>query len=61
MVFRSEMLELLQYASEQPGRHTSGLLLLASLTINKFYIMDLAPKRSLTEQTRSPAARRFSP
>jgi polyhydroxyalkanoate synthase len=48
VVFRSEVLELLQYAPATRQIYERPVMLVPP-QINKFYIMDLAPKRSLTE------------
>jgi len=48
VVFRSEILELLQYAPATRQVYERPMLLVPP-QINKFYIMDLAAKRSLTE------------
>ncbi|HTJ09822.1 MAG TPA: alpha/beta fold hydrolase [Candidatus Binataceae bacterium] len=48
VVFRSEILELLQYAPATRQVYERPIMLVPP-QINKFYVMDLAPKRSLTE------------
>ncbi len=48
VVFRNEVVELIQYAPSTPTVRTVPLLIVWSL-INRFYILDLAPGRSFIE------------
>jgi polyhydroxyalkanoate synthase subunit PhaC len=48
VVYRSDMLELIQYQPQTETVHTAPLLIIPP-TINKFYVLDLAPGRSLIE------------
>ncbi len=48
VVYRSEVFELIQYTPQTEKVHTIPLLLVPPV-INKFYIMDIAPGRSLIE------------
>jgi len=59
VVHRNELCELFQYTP--PGRQVyERPLLLVPPQINKFYIMDLAPKRSLTEYALSRGMQFFT-
>jgi polyhydroxyalkanoate synthase subunit PhaC len=59
VVYRSELIELLQYAPTTRQVYERPLLLVPP-QINKFYIMDLAPKRSLTEYALSHGVQFFT-
>ena len=48
VVFRNDVLELIQYAAQTEDVYAVPLLLVPP-TINKFYAVDLAPERSLVE------------
>lgn len=48
VVFRNDVLELIQYSPATPQVHTVPLLMVWSL-INRYYILDLAPGRSFIE------------
>lgn len=45
VVFRNEVLELIQYAPSTPQVHRRPLLMVSAM-INKFYALDLSPERS---------------
>ena len=53
VVLRTEVFELIQYAP-QTKEVREVPLLLAPPTINKFYVLDLAPGRSMVEWLRAP-------
>ncbi|MCW2813343.1 MAG: phbC 2 [Nocardioides sp.] len=48
VVLRTDVFELVQYAPQTPQVHAVPLLIVPP-TINKFYVIDLAPDRSLVE------------
>ena len=48
VVLRTEMFELIQYTPQTPQVRSVPLLIIPP-TINKFYVIDLAPERSLVE------------
>jgi polyhydroxyalkanoate synthase subunit PhaC len=48
VVLRTEMFELIQYAPQTPQVHGLPILIVPSI-VNKFYVFDLAPGRSVVE------------
>jgi polyhydroxyalkanoate synthase len=48
VVLRTDQLELIQYQPQTPAVHTIPVLI-APPTINKYYVLDLAPGRSMVE------------
>jgi len=48
VVLRTEMFELIQYSPQTPQVHELPILIVSSI-VNKFYIFDLAPERSVVE------------
>jgi polyhydroxyalkanoate synthase subunit PhaC len=52
VVLRTDMLELIQYAPATESVHAVPMLLVSSM-VNKFYVLDLSPGRSLVEHLRA--------
>ena len=48
VVYRDEMFELLQYAPTTPAVHSRPLLMVPP-ELNRYYVLDLAPGRSMVE------------
>ena len=48
VVYRNDLMELLQYSAQTPQVHSAPLLC-SPPWINKYYVMDLAPRRSFIE------------
>ena len=48
VVLRTEMFELIQYAPQTPQVHALPIVIVPSI-VNKFYVFDLAPGRSVVE------------
>ncbi len=59
VVFRNEMLELIQYAPTTPEVHARPLLIVPP-QINKFYVFDLAPSKSIVQWTLASGLQTFA-
>ena len=48
VIYRAEMFELIQYAPTKPRLYKTPLLVVGSY-VNRFYLVDLMPDRSMVE------------
>src|SRR5438552_13245778 len=59
VVFRNEVLELIQYAPTTPQVHQRPLLIVPP-QINKYYVFDLAPSKSIVQWTLGSGVQTFA-